>query len=107
MTLDIKKTVRASLLAAVLVGTTLVANPSAAAAKGGGGKRPRFIGLVQSRPTGKTGTWVIGGRKFRAIAGTQLDQAEGTLRNGVCAKVTVRAGSNIAIEIDSEPASDC
>ncbi len=70
-----------------------------------GGKLPRIAGIVSSRPAGKVGTWVIGGRSFTATRSTQLDTVEGPLRVGACAKV--RYNGSRAIEIDSEPASDC
>lgn len=70
-----------------------------------GGKLPRIAGIISSRPAGKVGTWVIGGRRFTATRSTQLDMVEGPLRIGACAKV--RFSGSRAIEIDSEPASDC
>lgn len=95
------------IFASLLFGVSLaLATPGLAFAKGGG-NQPRHTGFVQSRPAGKVGTWVVGGNSFRATASTQLDQLEGQLRVGTCAKVKYRAGTNIAIEIDSEPASDC
>jgi hypothetical protein len=72
----------------------------------GGGNLPRVRGIVQSRPAGKIGTWVVGGKTFIAKSSTQLDVAEGPLKVGACAKVRY-SGANIAVEIDSEPASDC
>lgn len=74
-----------------------------------GGRQPRAQGIVQARPASKAGQWIIGGRAFVATAATQLDQAEGALTVGACAKVTYRVvnGAARAIEIDSEPAGDC
>lgn len=48
---------------------------------------------------------MIGGRSFTATRSTQLDTVEGPLRVDACAKV--RYNGSRAIEIDSEPASDC
>lgn len=85
----------------------LVTQATPAEAKNG--KQPRAQGIVQARPAGKAGQWVIGGKAFVVTAATQLDQAEGALSVGACAKVTYRVVNGItrAIEIDSEPASDC
>ena len=93
-------------VSAALACSAIVMTPGISMAKGGGGQ-PRHRGFVTARPAGKVGTWVIGGKSFRAVASTQLDQLEGKLTRGRCAKVKYRAGTNIAIEIDSEPASDC
>jgi hypothetical protein len=87
----------------------LVASPQTALAKGGG-DTPRHQGLVQSKPAARVvGTWVVGGKTFRATAGTEIDQAEGKLVVGACAKVKYQVvnGQNRALEIDSEPARDC
>lgn len=91
-------------LVALLAGTAIFTSAQVSFAKGGG--LPRVKGIVQSRPAGKVGTWVIGGRTFVATRATRLDTLEGPLSVGACAKVRFR-GTNTAIEIDSEPASDC
>lgn len=66
-------------------------------------------GLINSRPSGNTGTWVVGGRAFAANAGTEFDTTEGALVVGACAKVRffTSGGIDIADEIDSEPPQDC
>ncbi len=66
-------------------------------------------GLVTSRPTGNTGTWVVGGRSFVADGTTEFDVTEGALNVGACAKVRYvsSGGMDVAAEIDSEPAQDC
>ncbi len=91
-------------LVALLAGTAIFSSTQMSFAKGGG--LPRIQGIVQSRPAGKVGTWVIGGRTFTATRATRLDTLEGPLSVGTCAKVRYR-GANLAVEIDSEPASDC
>lgn len=96
----------AMLVLAMLAPMTM---PQVAYAKKGG-DIPRHSGWVQSRPaSGVAGTWTIGGKSFVATAGTKLDQAEGQLVLGACAKVKfqVVSGKNQAVEIDSEPARDC
>ena len=79
--------------------------PSATAQPGDSIQR----GIVNSRPVGKIGTWVVGGRAFVANIGTQIDEVEGALVVGACAKVRYGSsgGVDIAGEIDSEPPSDC
>jgi hypothetical protein len=110
-----KGTARAKLVATILslllfaMLAPLVASPQPAYAKGGG-DTPRHQGLVQSRPaSGFVGTWVIGGKTFKATASTEIDQAEGKLVVGACAKVKYQVvnGQNRALELDSEPARDC
>jgi hypothetical protein len=52
-----------------------------------------YRGIVTARPSGKIGTWVVGGRSFRATAATQLDIVDGPLKVGACAKVKIRASA--------------
>jgi hypothetical protein len=96
---------RRSLLAAAL----LALLPAVTAEAKRDRDRAEVRGLVSSRPEGAAGVWVVGGRSFVADARTELDTREGPLVVGACAKVRyVRAGDrDVALEIDSEPASDC
>ncbi|MDW8317044.1 MAG: DUF5666 domain-containing protein [Anaerolineae bacterium] len=74
------------------------------------GDLPTWRGWVQARPTGThIGAWVVGGRTFQADADTELDQEEGPLVVGACAKVKYQTvnGVDRAVEIDSEPPADC
>jgi len=66
-------------------------------------------GIINSRPAGNIGTWVVGGRAFVANASTEFDTQEGPLVVGACAKVRyfTSGGADIADEIDSEPPQDC
>lgn len=64
-----------------------------------------YYGFIQSRPSRTAGTWVIGGRSFTASSSTYLDPDDGPLSVGACASVDYE-GSR-ALEIESEPASDC
>jgi Spy/CpxP family protein refolding chaperone len=80
--------------------------PAAGAARGDDDHdRLRFYGWVESMPEGLHGTWIIGGQQVTTNPRTQLDQQEGPLRVGGCAKVDIRGG--MVHEIDSEPAEDC
>lgn len=73
------------------------------------GSEARFYGLVTSRPSGLVGTWVLGTRSFLANNSTEFQFVTGPLNVGVCAKVKYvsSGGTDIALEIESEPASDC
>lgn len=78
-----------------------------AAAKG---DLPTWRGWVESRPSGtNVGTWVVGSRAFQADSSTEFNQEEGPLVVGACAKVKYQTANGVdrAVEIDSEPASDC
>lgn len=64
------------------------------------------IGIITVKPaSGLRGTWVIGGKTFKATAKTEFDQVEGPLVIGACAKAKIRNG--VLKEIDSEPMRDC
>ncbi len=73
------------------------------------GVRQVFRGVLNSRPDGKVGTWVVGGKAFTAVDATELDIVEGALNTGACVKVrfVTNRGIDVALEIDSEPAGDC
>lgn len=49
-----------------------------------------FIGIIESRPVEKGGTWVIGGRSFEVTERTELDEGNGPLKVGACAEVEMR-----------------
>ena len=64
-----------------------------------------FYGLIESRPAGNTGTWVIGGRQVSATEQTKFDDDEGPLAVGACVEVDYDGGT--VEEIESEKASKC
>ena len=64
-----------------------------------------FHGIIESRPDGSGGTWVIGGRSVRVTGQTELDEDHGPLEIGKCAEVEIENG--VAEEIESEPARKC
>ena len=74
-------------------------------AKGDNKNRERFYGIIQSKPAGMQGTWVIGGRTITTVRGTEFDQLQGPLKVGACAKVDICNGQ--VHEIDSEPMRNC
>ncbi len=72
--------------------------------KGRGGDDD-FYGIIQSRPTGTSGTWVIGGRSFLARHNTPPHSDDGPPNLGT--RVSVDYEKSRAFEIESEPARDC
>lgn len=64
-----------------------------------------WYGVVEVRPSGTAGSWVIGGRTFTATERTRLDTDDGPIRVGTC--VSVDFEGSRAIEIESEPAREC
>lgn len=64
-----------------------------------------FHGILESRPEGKVGTWVVGGRSVEVTERTDLDEDNGPLNIGACVEVDVDGGA--VEEIESEPAKKC
>lgn len=62
-------------------------------------------GIIQSRPEGKVGTWVIAGATLQVTEETKLDEEDGPLVVGACAEVDIKNG--VVTEIESEEPSDC
>lgn len=89
-------------------GALLAMQPTAASASGGG-DLPRFYGLITSRPSGNVGNWVLGDRTFVADGSTEFNFQFGPLNVGICAqaKYVSASGVDTAVEIESQPASDC
>lgn len=56
-----------------------------------------FRGVIERRPTGKVGTWVVGGRTFSATHDTDLENRR-KLRVGNCAEVEIDDGEVEEIE---------
>ena len=89
-----------TLVFAALVAGLVLAQPRATSASGG--DDIEWFGLVITRPAGVAGTWVVGGMSFEASSSTELEQNNGPLVVGACARVRyqmsgiVRQASNIA-----------
>ena len=64
-----------------------------------------YYGLIESRPADTAGTWVVSGRSFTATGNTRLAIDDGPLDVGRC--VSVDFEGDQALEIESEPDSDC
>ena len=68
--------------------------------------RSDYYGIVQEKPKeGKVGPWVIGSSSFLADSRTEIDEANGELLIGSCAKVKER--EDRVHEIESEPMRSC
>ena len=64
-----------------------------------------FYGVIESRPDGKVGTWVVGGRSIEVTDETDLDVDNGALEVGACVEVEMDDGD--VEEIDSKPRDKC
>lgn len=64
-----------------------------------------FHGIIESRPDGKVGTWVVGGRSVNVAENTDLYEEHRPLKVGTCAEVEIEDG--VAEEIESEPPRKC
>jgi len=62
-------------------------------------------GTLESRPQGKAGTWVVGGRRFEATDKTELEAEYGPIKVGGCAVVEYEGKSVLFIK--SEEAQKC
>ncbi|WP_052128693.1 hypothetical protein [Neosynechococcus sphagnicola] len=65
-----------------------------------------YYGILRNRPTGITGTWIIGDRSFQADQRTRLDEEDGPLKVGVCAEVKYD-DEDRHLEIERQPMSKC
>ena len=64
-----------------------------------------FYGIIESRPDGKVGTWVVGERSVMVTEDTDLDEDHGPLKVGACAEVEMDEGK--VKEIESESLRKC
>ncbi len=70
---------------------------------------PKWYGILESRPSGVQGEWVVKGRTFIATSSTVLEQEHGALQPGACTEVKYRviASGYEAIKISSEENYKC
>ena len=61
-----------------------------------------FNGVIESRPAGNEGAWVIGGRTIYVTEKTKLDTGDGELEKGACVEVDISQGWVKEIERDSD-----
>lgn len=64
-----------------------------------------FYGIIESRPKGNVGTWVIGGRNVEVTDKTRLEEDHGPLVVGACVEVEYE-GKAVG-EITSEEKKKC
>jgi hypothetical protein len=64
-----------------------------------------FYGILEKRPEGKVGTWVIGGREIQVTEKTKLEEDDGPLVAGVCVEVDYEGG--LVEDIESEEPNKC
>ncbi|MGZ8216069.1 DUF5666 domain-containing protein [Methylomagnum sp.] len=64
-----------------------------------------FHGIIEQRPEGNTGTWIIGGQEVAVTDKTKIEEDDGPLAVGKCAEVEYENGR--VEEIESESLSDC
>ena len=64
-----------------------------------------FYGIIESRPEGKVGTWIIDGRSVNVTEKTELDEDNGPLNIGTCAEVDI--DNRLVEEIEGEPIKKC
>lgn len=64
-----------------------------------------FHGIIERRPEGNIGTWIIGGREIDVTDQTKIEEDDGPLAVGKCAEVDYENGQ--VEEIESESMSDC
>lgn len=64
-----------------------------------------FYGVIESRPVGKVGTWVVGGRSIEVTDETDLDVDNGPLEVGACVEVEIDDGD--VEEIESKRLEKC
>ena len=64
-----------------------------------------FYGVIESRPPGPGGTWVIGGRRIEVTQPIIIDEDDGPPVVGACVSVDYEDG--VLSELETEPASRC
>lgn len=64
-----------------------------------------FYGKIESRPDGKVGQWLIGGKAVNATAETELDEDNGVHNVGACVEVEIDDG--VVEEIETENMRKC
>jgi hypothetical protein len=66
-----------------------------------------YYGILDSRPAGTEGIWVVSGTPYTATLQTHLETDDGELVVGAGVEVEVNVGApTIAVEIESEDAND-
>ena len=69
------------------------------------GKEDEFHGIIESRPEGRVGTWVVGGRSVQVTVRAEFKEEHGLLTVGACAEVELKG--DVVAEIESELKRKC
>lgn len=64
-----------------------------------------YKGILQNRPVGKVGVWVIDGQPYRVSKHAELDDEDGPLGIGAC--VEVELDGKVVKKIETEDPEDC
>lgn len=64
-----------------------------------------FYGVLEKRPAGKVGTWVVSGKALKVTKKTELEADHGALKAGACVEVEIDEGHVESIE--TEPKKKC
>ncbi|MCC6458128.1 MAG: hypothetical protein IT328_24460 [Caldilineaceae bacterium] len=102
---------RATLLLAAPVEADLAQSVPQEADHGGDDDHGDLVsrhGILESRPDGITGTWVIDGKSYTATESTVLDDERGALEPGICVEVkALKSDPTTAVKIESKEAFKC
>jgi Domain of unknown function (DUF5666) len=78
---------------------------------GDGERHMKVYSTVTSLPSGfpttLTGTWVVGGVAYTAVVTTHFETEAGPFAVGSCVGVEYVPGSNLALELETQPAFKC
>ncbi|MGD2055004.1 MAG: hypothetical protein PVG45_12965 [Gammaproteobacteria bacterium] len=64
-----------------------------------------YTGILDHRPEGKDGMWVIEGKSFSVTADVELDEEDGPLQPGSCVEIEMEEGD--VKEIESAKMEKC
>jgi hypothetical protein len=64
-----------------------------------------YTGILDHRPEGKEGMWVIDGKSFSVTADVELDEDDGPLQPGSCVEIEMEEGN--VKEIESAAIEKC
>lgn len=64
-----------------------------------------YTGILEHRPEGKDGIWVISGQSFSVTEDVELDEDHGLLKAGACIELEVEHGD--VKEIESVEITEC
>ncbi|UCB55571.1 MAG: hypothetical protein JSW45_03325 [Thiotrichales bacterium] len=68
-------------------------------------KELEYTGILDHRPEGKDGMWVIDGKSFSVTADVELDEDDGPITVGTCVGLDMVDGD--VREIESEDMEEC